>query len=134
MTEPNFHRDGWELEDAEKLHREYPDTFEVPPRDIRGSLEPGDYAKLIFRIAVENEGRPEAFERMWVIVRELTRDSYFGVLDNEPGEIVENEELWLGTELPFQARHIIDVQPGDKDSMALAAVPPRRPWPRGQMQ
>ena len=130
MREPRLEVDGWCLEDGEALHREAPGTFHIPDPERRQSLRPGDLAKLFFRIAVDNDEEPVAVERMWVLVRGKVGPHYFGVLDNDPYSIEENEEFWNGTELPFGARHVIDIDPGDEGTRAKAAAPPKRAWPR----
>ena len=130
MREPSWEIDGWELEDGEAYHAAAPNTFWIPERKHREGLYPGDYAKLIFRIAVDNEENPVSVERMWVIVRERTPWGYFGLLRNEPDAIQENDVLWLNTELPFRPEHIIDIDYPDEESVDLAKRPPRRAWPR----
>lgn len=65
---------------------------------------------------------------MWVIVRERTAGGYIGMLDNTPATIEENDEFWVGTELPFEFRHIIDAKPGNEYSVGLAILPPPIPW------
>ena len=130
MRDPSWENDGWELGNGEERHAEAPETFWIPSRRDRESLKPGDYAKLIFRIALDDDEDPCSVERMWVLVRGRVGETYFGVLDNEPGGIAENDELWLGTELPFRAEHVINFRPADKESIDLARCPPRRPWPR----
>jgi uncharacterized protein YegJ (DUF2314 family) len=129
MREPDFKRDGWCLEDGEAYHAAAPATFWLPDRQRRESLQPGDLAKLIFRISVDNADENVAVERMWVLVRERTPGGYLGVLDNEPDTIAENDEFWLGTELPFSAKHVINVQERDAHTVALAMEEPRRRWP-----
>jgi hypothetical protein len=74
----------------------------------------------MFKIAVEGE---EKVERMWVIIRERTSIGYVGMLDNTPSYIPENDRLWVGTEVPFEYRHIIAV---DHCTEAKAPVP--IPW------
>ena len=130
MREPSRQVDGWELESGEELHAQYPDTFWLPERQHREALHPGDYAKLVFRISLDDENDPVSVERMWVLVRERTPSGYMGVLRNEPDAIEENDELWLDTELPFRPEHIIDIQAADEESVDLAKQPPRRAWPR----
>jgi uncharacterized protein YegJ (DUF2314 family) len=95
--------------------------------ELRQILRPGDFAQLIFRIAVAGE---EEVERMWVILRERTHTGYIGILDNTPSSITENEEFWVGTELPFEFRHIIAVSHGNEESKARAALPAPIPWAR----
>lgn len=128
MREPDFEVDGWCLEDGEAYHAEAPDTFWQPERSRRETLQPGDIAKLIFRISVENEEENVAVERMWVLVREVVPGGYLGVLDNEPDAIAENDEFWLGTELPFAAKHVINIEERDANTIALAQNEPRRRW------
>jgi hypothetical protein len=128
MRLPDYDLDGWELEDGEQYHREAPDTFWIPPLDSRQMLQPGDFAKLIFGIALDDPETPEAVERMWVLIRERTPTGYMGVLNNDPDCIGENDIFWSGAELPFEPRHIINVEARDIDSLKLAAEPPRIPW------
>lgn len=130
MREPDFEIDGWGLEDGEAYHAEAPETFWLPERHRRECLQPGDLAKLIFRISVDNADENVAVERMWVLVRERTSGGYFGILDNEPDAIAENDEFWLGTELPFSAKHVINIQEKDDKTVALAREEPLRRWPR----
>lgn len=130
MRNPDFEIDGWCLDDGEQYHREAPHTFWLPDRSAREGLQPGDFAKLIFRISVANREHPVSVERMWVIVRERISGGYLGILDNEPDAIEENEELWRGIELPFSAKHVIDIQERDANSITIAQHEPRRHWPR----
>jgi uncharacterized protein YegJ (DUF2314 family) len=94
-------------------------------------VSPGDLAKLIFKIAVEGDEHGAA-ERMWVIVRERTPTGYVGMLNNELDSIAGNNQFWLGTELPFEYRHIIAVAHGDEASVALAKAPVPFPWDRSR--
>jgi hypothetical protein len=130
MREPDFEVDGWCLEDGEDLHAEAPATFWLPDLEQREQLQPGDLAKLVFRISVDNDEEPVAVERMWVLVRERAGEHYFGVLDNDPYAVEENDELWSGVELPFAARHVGDIDPADEATRAKAEETPRRAWPR----
>ena len=130
MREPSREIDGWELESGEERHREAPDTFWIPDLEHRRALNPGDYAKLIFRISLDDDDDPCSVERMWVIVTGKVGEIYLGILDNEPDAIEENDDLWPGTELPFRAEHIIDLHHADQESVDLAKQPPRKPWPR----
>lgn len=130
MREPSWEIDGWEIDNGEQCHAEFPETFWIPSREARERLQPGDYAKLIFRISLDSEDDPVSVERMWVLVRGRVGSTYFGLLSNEPEAIEENDELWFGTELPFRAEHVIDIQPADQESIDIAGRPPRRAWPR----
>jgi hypothetical protein len=128
VREPDFHVDGWSLDDGEEYHDRCPSSFSIPSKACRDALEPGGLVKLIFRIAVDNPDDPVSVERMWVIVRERTANGYLGVLDNDPDAIAENDRLWHGIELPFAARHVIDFDEADDNTFAIAAKEPTRRW------
>ena len=130
MRLPDLERDGWCLDDGEARQRAAPTTFQIPDEDIRAGLQPGDLAQLIFRIVVDpdDEEDPESVERMWVIVRERTETGYMGVLNNKPATIGENDFLWVGAELPFEARHIISARNANDASLKLALAPAPIPW------
>lgn len=130
MREPDFEKDGWCLEDGEAYHAAAPDPFWIPELYKREGLEVGDIAKLIFRISVDDKDDNVAVERMWVLVRERTTDGYLGVLDNEPSAIAENDEFWLGSELPFSAKHVIDIEERDTNTITFASNNPRTRWVR----
>jgi hypothetical protein len=130
MRQPDFNIDGWCLENGEEYHRRAPTTFPIPDLEVRQILQPGDFAKLIFKIAVDNDEEPEAFERMWVIVRERTPAGYLGMLDNEPSAIEQNDEFWLGSELPFEHKHIIAVEHANAESLKAVSRPAPVPWTR----
>lgn len=117
------------MDDGEDCHRAAPETFWIPDLVDREGLQPGDLAKLIFRISVDNLKEPVSVERMWVLVRERIPGGYLGVLDNDPGAIAENDELWSRVELPFAARHVINIDGRDESTIALAAQEPKRRWP-----
>ncbi len=65
---------------------------------------------------------------MWVLVTARNESGYVGILDNDPTEIAENDELWSGTELPFGAANVIAVTERNENSLAMAELPPRRSW------
>ncbi len=101
--------DGWQLDDGEDRHRESPDTFYLPPADVRSSLLPGQIVKLIFRIELEDNDqvRTQEVERMWVIVRiPLTDGKYVGTLDNDPQC---TEGIKSGMKVVFEPRHVIQL-------------------------
>ena len=91
-------------------------------------MEVGDLAKLIFCISVDDPDEDVSVERMWVLVRERTPNGYLGILDNEPYAIAENDEFWLGTELPFSAKHVVDIDERNADTIAAARAEPRTRW------
>ncbi|MBJ6120454.1 hypothetical protein [Sphingomonas mollis] len=128
MRMPDWSTDGWCLEDGEQRASAAPATFEIPSRELRQTLKPGDLAKLIFRIAVDDADGDDAVERMWVVVRERHPFGYVGVLDNQPSAIAKNDSLWSGTELPFEFRHIIAVDHATSESMNIVTSEPSIPW------
>lgn len=128
MRQPDFDIDGWCLDDGAEYHRAAPDTFWIPELTHREALWPGDLVKLIFRIAVDDPEEPVAVERMWVIVRERIPGGYLGILDNDPSSIDENEEFWSGIELPFEPRHVIDIDTPNETTVATSAEIPKRRW------
>ncbi|AZO68186.1 MAG: DUF2314 domain-containing protein [Mesorhizobium sp.] len=130
MREPDFQLDGWCLDDGEEYRQASPDTFWIPDSHEREGLQPGDHAKLIFRISVDDENEPVAVERMWVLVRERIDGAYLGVLNNDPYAVAQNDELWSGIELPFSARHVIDIRERGEETIALAAQTPKKRWPQ----
>ena len=112
MNLPTISDNGYELDDGEELHRESPNTFYLPPSEVRSSLQPGQIVKLIFRIALEDEehGQTQEVERMWVIVeKSLGNGRYLGTLDNDP-QCTEGIEA--GMKLVFEPRHVIQVHHG----------------------
>ncbi|WHU02296.1 hypothetical protein [Sphingomonas sp. NIBR02145] len=129
MRAPDLDEDGWCLASAVDYHALDAEVFDLPDEATRTGLKPGDFAKLIFLIAVEEDEEPIT-DRMWVVVRETADGGYFGLLDNEP-DIDENDEFWLGTEVPFGPEHVIEVQAGNDESIAYAARTPLKVWPRG---
>jgi hypothetical protein len=109
MNLPTFFDDGYELDDGQERHRESPDTFYLPPSEVRSSLQPGQIVKLIFRIALQDEehGQTQEVERMWVIVEKcLEEGMYLGTLDNDPQC---TKGLKAGMNLVFEPRHVIQV-------------------------
>jgi hypothetical protein len=99
--------DGWELISAEDRCGAHPNTFQIPARDKREALLPGDGAKLLFDIETSEKGRivDRGVDRMWVIVRSRTESGYIGVLDNSPG-VAENVQLHEGDVISFGPEHV----------------------------
>ena len=102
--------DGWKLVSAEDRNAEHPNTFQIPARDKRESLAPGDAAKLLFDIESREEGRvlDRGVDRMWVIVKTRTERGYIGVLDNDPGT-AENLRLREGDSITFGPEHVAEI-------------------------
>lgn len=126
MREPSLELDGWCLDDAEQRRARAPDTV-IPSKKLRSGLVRGALAQLLFMITVEDGEAPER-EPMWVIVRRRFPGGYLGVLHDDPNCIEKNQELWSGSEIPFEPRHVADVGPPTPASLKLAARTPRRPW------
>lgn len=102
--------DGWELISAEDRNAAHPQTFQIPAREKRESLAPGDGAKLLFDIEAREGGRviDRGVHRMWVIVKAQTERGYIGVLDNDPGT-AENLLLREGDSISFGPEHIAEI-------------------------
>lgn len=94
---------SYTLDDGAETHREFPDTFQIPPQAERESLRPGDLVKLIFRIELDNEAH---VERMWVQVREVGTVFCAGILENDP---YCTEEIRSGMRVEFHADHVIQI-------------------------
>lgn len=83
-----------------------------PPHRDADHLQPGQSARLIFDIqTIDEHGLHEVIgERMWVVVKEKIGDTYVGVLRTEPLLPADDGvTLRLGTEVAFEARHVVDV-------------------------
>jgi hypothetical protein len=108
--------DGWELESAEARHAASPDTFRIPSRAQRERLQPGDGAKLLFRIASPGHtGVERGVERMWVIVRRRVEGLYVAVLDSTPSSTDPSTSLARGTVLAFAPEHVADINTPSRD-------------------
>ena len=82
------------LANVEDRNKEHPDTFVIPSREGRDSLQPGDLVKLVF------EYPEEPPERMWVHVLGSKDGTYLGELDNVPcnGTLSYSDEVEFGPE------------------------------------
>jgi len=108
-TLANIDDDGWEIDDAEVAHAEFPDSYEIPNLADRQSLRPGDLAKVRFYMRTESEAGDvvDHGERMWVIVRSTSGHWYEGILDNDP---YCTTEITAGMPVWFEARHVIAIR------------------------
>lgn len=93
------------LESAEERHAESPETFWIPERTDRDSLQPGDCAKVIFKTYT---GDRISGERIWILVTGRVGDMYVGTLNNEPYIIGKR----FGDRVCFRAEHVIDIERG----------------------
>ena len=94
---------SYSLDDGEELHKEFPDSFWIPSRSQRESLESDQLVKLVFRIIANEETETE---RMWVVIQRQTDGDYIGILDNDP---YCTDEMKSGLEIRFQPRHVIEI-------------------------
>jgi hypothetical protein len=103
-------RDGWDLISAEDRNATHPETFQIPAREKRDDLGPGDGAKLLFDIQTTEEGRvvDRGVDRMWVIVKARSNGRYLGVLDSNPGA-AENLCLREGDSITFGPEHVSEI-------------------------
>lgn len=84
------------LSNGEKLAAAHPRTFEIPDKRERESLQPGDFAKMIF----------DEQERMWVkVAGRRDNGDYYGHLANQPVVL----SLMFGDPVDFKPKHVIDV-------------------------
>ena len=134
MRMPNLQQDYWALRSGEDAHRSHPETFWIPPREVRENLRRGQAAKLIFDVALDEGGEVVVNgERMWVIVAEKIGDIYIGILDNKPAGFEPRDGAYLcfGAEIPFRAEHVVDLgdPPAEYVQWQLGQEPEKR-WPR----
>ena len=135
MRFPTIDADYWTLVSGEDRHRAAPDTFWIPPLDERQGLQVGDAAKLIFEIeSADEDGQISSeYERMWVVVSEVTPPYFIGRLTNRPADLDEGSGFYLtlDVEVPFLPEHIIDIDRPPKAYLdALFSEPPKKCWPR----
>ena len=110
MNLPTYETDYFEIDDAEAIHREYPDSFWLPEKVKRESIETGDLVKLIFRMEETKGSDDVSVERMWVRVTEVSKQYYIGKLDNDPAG---SDCVFAGHTFSFNACHIIDIYESD---------------------
>jgi len=81
------------LIDAQKMHEQHPDTFEVPDPEELQAIQESDYVKVGFE---------DLAERMWVLVRRCDGDTITGTLANMPlGDGIEYGDL-----VSLERRHV----------------------------
>jgi hypothetical protein len=107
----------YDLKSGVARHTRHPNTFWIPDREDRESLNPGDMVKLLF--VVPEETRGPSTERMWVKVTRVSPDgTYRGELNNAPVFI---RKLPKGTTIKFGPEHVIDITRGSTKTMVYAA-------------
>jgi hypothetical protein len=116
------------LIDGEARSAEHPDTFEVPLREARASLRPGNLAKVGAEfdpdephLDVDSPVRPaweEKFgkawrgERFWVLINDVRDGVYVGEINNEL-VYTRHHGLHLGAAIRFEPRHVLAIWHGD---------------------
>lgn len=98
------------IDDGEVAHGQNPETYWIPPRADRESLQTGDLVKIRFYIRVKGQdgATVDHGERMWVQIKGRAEDWYRGELDNDPRC---TDTIRAGLEVWFQSRHIIAIYP-----------------------
>ena len=125
-------RDGWELRSGEQSHRDHPETFLIPPAEVRHGLQRGDVVRLVVEFRVEGGVPPVVSERVWAMVAEKHGDRYLGLLLHDPQSIVTGDDVYLkgAAEVAFDAEHVIDTQETSDQLVAVVlGEPPTRRWP-----
>lgn len=89
----------WKLRSGVKMHRNHPDTFQIPSDEEKAAIQPGDFVKLMF------DAGDHGTERMWVKVTSL--DPLAGTLANSPFGI---PDLSFGDHITFAPKHIICIE------------------------
>jgi hypothetical protein len=79
-----------------------PETFFIPPAEVRHNLKAGDVVKLLFFIRDPDPQGLEA-ERMWVDVKSADEGIYVGELLNAPSVI---RDLKPGDRIVFEPKHV----------------------------
>jgi len=130
----NAATDFWELDDGEALNLAHPSSFWIPMLPERMSLRRGQAAQLIFKLTMNGpDGLMEKQDRMWVVVSEHVDGKVIGILTVDPPSIVPSDTIYLrkGAEIPFEARHVINIDwPPLENATRLLGEPRTRTWPR----
>jgi hypothetical protein len=94
-------RRQWWLENAEQRSADQPNSFFIPAREKRHSLQSGDVVKLLF--AAPSQAGDLTVERMWVEVNSVGSGSYVGTLSDRPDHITSLAE---GDVVEFGPEHV----------------------------
>ncbi len=127
--------DFWQLRDGEQSAQQHPDTFDMPPRQLRDDLRRLDLVQLIFDIEGEDEdGAVEVLgERMWVLVAERVGRNYIGVLASKPALVDPSSNFYLrrGCEVLFAPEHAVRVEKAEAGARAARHLDrePTLRWP-----
>ena len=94
---PSIRKSPHRLADVEKRHAES-EAFEIPSREEREDLRPGDLAKLVFE---------EIGERLWVrVTNVMVYKTYVGTIESSP----LYSDIHRGDEVVFMPENIADVE------------------------
>lgn len=74
---------GYTLENIKELNRQSPRINPRPTDEEISNLKVGDLVKLIFKLDTPTENGFNG-ERMWIIIREISGNTFKGELNNEP--------------------------------------------------
>lgn len=84
-----------ELNDAQKLAKKHPNTFEAPTQEQLNSIEIGDTVKIC-----------DGEERFWTIVKELKEDHIVAEVNNK---LIGDQEYNLGDLIQFTKNNIYEI-------------------------
>lgn len=96
---------SWNLEEAQKLAEEFPNTFSKPSTEVIEPLEKGHKAKLIFKFVSDDPEVPSS-EQLWVEILLVQNNKFLGQLEDGPKYI---QDLKCGEIIEFEECHIIDI-------------------------
>lgn len=108
--------DGWELISGLAQHHRSPESFYIPPEEVRRSLNEGDTVKVMFEIAVPSDSNDQEktgtfVERMWVLVKGRIGPYYIGELNSFSltASVGEQNSLLPGDDVVFLPEHVIQI-------------------------
>ena len=85
------------LIDAQKMHEQHRDTFEVPTPAALDAIRSGDCVKVAFE---------DLAERMWILVETVdAAGTITGTLDNDP----VGEGIAYGDTVTLEPRNVLDI-------------------------
>ena len=102
----------FKLADVEELAAEWPDTYVIPPRELRERFQPRESVKLVWTDGTYTE-------RMWALILKNDNGRYIGILDNDPIDM----EIKQGTVVEFGPEHVLErPTSGDEHELAMQQV------------
>ena len=100
------------LANVEELAAEWPDTYVIPPRELRERFQPSESVKLVWTDGTYTE-------RMWALILNNDNGRYIGILDNDPIDM----EIKQGTVVEFGPEHVLErPTSGDEHELAMQQV------------